>query len=215
MQFYHDSTTDKSFRFLSELRKKYHFILIGGWAVFLYTNSLKSKDIDIVLDYGELGQLREEFTVVKNDRLKKYEIKTGEFDVDIYLAHYSDLGLPAEKIQKAAAAKGGFLAPPPEMLLLLKLYAWRGRRGTIKGRKDELDILSLAFLPEFDWRRYQLLVEEFNLAICHEDLVSLLRAAKRVPELKLNDLRTSRLKKKIFAELAAEDAAAFPKTEND
>ncbi|MEK9180214.1 MAG: hypothetical protein AAB897_02270 [Patescibacteria group bacterium] len=205
MQFYHDSTTDKSFRFLSELKKRYRFVLIGGWAVFLYTHSLKSKDIDIVLDYDELGRLREEFIANKNDRLKKYEIKTGEFDVDIYVAHYSDLGLPAEKIREAAVARDGFLAPPLEMLLLLKLYAWRDRRGTVKGRKDELDILSLAFLPEFDWRRYKAMVKEFTFVAYGENLTTLLTAVKSVPELKLNDMRTSRLKKRIIAELSREN----------
>lgn len=49
MQFYNDIITQKSFAYLQILKKKYDFILIGGWAVFLYSRSLKSKDIDIII----------------------------------------------------------------------------------------------------------------------------------------------------------------------
>src|SRR3989344_1388761 len=137
-QFYHDIITEKSFKFLQTLRGDFRFVLIGGWAVFLYTRSLKSKDIDIVVEYEELGQLRERFDLAKNDRLKKYEIKPGEFDVDVYVAHYSDLGIPAEAIMARAEELEGFIVPPRELLLLLKLHAWLARRGSAKGRKDEL-----------------------------------------------------------------------------
>ena len=50
MQYYHDIITEKSFEFLQELKKKFNFVLIGGWAVFLYARTLKSKDIDIIVD---------------------------------------------------------------------------------------------------------------------------------------------------------------------
>ena len=200
-QFYHDSVTDKSFQFLAELNKNCKFVLIGGWAVFLYTQALKSKDIDIILDYGELGKLRKKFTVSKNERLKKYEIKTGEFDIDIYLPHYSDLGLPADYIIKLSKTRGGFLVPSIETLFILKLYAWQSRRGSIKGRKDELDILTMAFLIEFSWPDYLRLINEFNLKIEHKNFVSFLEKTKKVPELNLNEQQISRLKKKIIQEI--------------
>lgn len=197
-QFYHDSVTDKSFRFLVDLNKNYKFVLIGGWAVFLYTQSLKSKDIDIVLDYSELGKLRESFTVNKNDRLKEYEIKIGEFDIDIYIPHYSDIGLPAEYIMKLSKTRSGFTVPLPEVLFILKLYAWQERRGSPKGRKDELDILSIISLPEFNFREYLKMVDEFKLKSEHENFVSFLRDITRVPELKLNEQQTAQLKKRIM-----------------
>ena len=50
-EFYHELITEKSFKILQDLRKKIKFILIGGWAVFLYARTLKSKDIDIIIDY--------------------------------------------------------------------------------------------------------------------------------------------------------------------
>ena len=72
-EFYHELITEKSFKTLQELRKKFKFILIGGWAVFLYTKSLKSKDIDMVIDYDELGRIKKAYALSKNDRLKKYD----------------------------------------------------------------------------------------------------------------------------------------------
>jgi len=200
-EFYHNSVTDKSFQFLAELNKNYKFVLIGGWAVFLYAQALKSKDIDIILDYDELGKLRKNFAVNKNERLKKYEIETGEFDIDIYVPHYSDLGLPAEEIMKSAKTRNGFFVPSLEMLLLLKLYAWQERRGSIKGRKDELDILTLISSEEFVWPDYLRLVNKFNLGLEHKSFVYFLEKVKRVPELKLNEQQASRLKRKIMQEI--------------
>lgn len=196
-EFYHDSVTDKSFRFLAELNKEYRFVLIGGWAVFLYTHALKSKDIDIVLDYDELGKIRENYATSKNDRLKKYEIKTGEFDVDVYVSHYSDLGVPAEYIMRSSEIREGFRVPPLEVLLVLKLYAWQRRRGSIKGHKDELDILALASLPGFSWDDYARLVGNFHLQEEHGSLLSFLKETVSVPELHLNEQQISRLKKTI------------------
>ena len=127
MEYYHNIITEKSFQLFQQLRRDYHFILIGGWAVFLYTHSLKSKDIDIVIDYDELEKLKKKFTVVKNDRLKKYEIKIDGIDIDIYLPFYSELGIPAEEIQKYAGTREGFTVPQIEILLILKQVACAGR----------------------------------------------------------------------------------------
>jgi hypothetical protein len=162
MEFYHEIITQKSYIYLQELRKKYDFILIGGWAVFLHTRALKSKDIDIIVDYSVLAKMKETQDVFKNERLKKYEIKTGEFDIDIYLDNYSDLGLDIAKIRDNLVLKEGFAVPNREILLLLKLNAWQNRHGSAKGQKDELDILSLAISPQFNWENYKRLVGEFN-----------------------------------------------------
>jgi hypothetical protein len=37
-EFYHDLITEKSLKVLQDLKKKFDFILIGGWAIYLYTN---------------------------------------------------------------------------------------------------------------------------------------------------------------------------------
>ena len=59
MEFYNDLITRESFTYLQSMRKKYDFILIGGWAVYLYSKSLKSKDIDIIIDYDVLAKIKE------------------------------------------------------------------------------------------------------------------------------------------------------------
>ena len=201
MRFYHDLTTDQSFKFLQRLKKDYDFILIGGWAVYLYSHSLKSKDIDVIVDYDELAKMKENYDVFKNDRLKKYEIKTGEFDVDIYLPHYSDLGVDIEKIKINAIVCEGFRVPELETLLLLKFYAYESRRGSIKGQKDELDIFSLAFLPEFDWAKYKNLINESGFSEYHNQFLDLLKRTTRVEELEINDQKMARIRKSILKKI--------------
>ena len=197
MQFYHSLIAEKSYEFLQNLKRDYKFILIGGWAVYLYTWALKSKDIDIIIDYPELAKMREKNEIFKNDRLKKYEIKTGEFDIDIYLPHYSELGIDAGDIQKKSIAREGFVVPELEMLFLLKLFAWRNRKGSAKGRKDELDIFSLVFLPEFDWKKYLVQVKKFGMGELHKDLAALIKNTFRIEELGINEQKMAKLKKII------------------
>ncbi|PIY70044.1 hypothetical protein COY89_03190, partial [Candidatus Roizmanbacteria bacterium CG_4_10_14_0_8_um_filter_36_36] len=72
--FYQSIVTEKSWKMLQMLKKNIDFILIGGWAVYLYAKTLKSKDIDIIVDYQELDKIKKNFQLIKNDRLRKYEI---------------------------------------------------------------------------------------------------------------------------------------------
>ena len=97
-QFYQNIITQKSWELLLSIKKQFKFILIGGWAVFLYTKNLKSKDIDVIIDFKSLQKLKNNYEIHKNERLKKYEIKQEGIDIDIYLPYYSWLGLPVEKI---------------------------------------------------------------------------------------------------------------------
>lgn len=201
MQYYHDIITEKSFKFLQEFKQRFQFILIGGWAVFLYTHALKSKDIDVIIDYPELGKLKNEFEVFKNARLKKYEIKTGEFDVDIYLPRYSDLGIDTEEIKKSATVKGGFIVPQLEILFLLKIYAWKARRGSVKGQKDEADLFSLVSLPEFNWQKYKKFAADFKFEEECDLFVNLLKKTSKADVLGLNEQQFSKLKKNILSKI--------------
>lgn len=203
MEFYHSLVTEKSFRYLQDLRRRYDFVLIGGWAVFLYSQALKSKDIDIVIDYVELARLKEDHEVFKNDRLKKYEIKMGEFDVDIYLPHYSNLGINTEEIMKATVVRNGFKVPALEMLFLLKTYAWQGRLGSAKGQKDELDLISLAILPEFDWFVYLDLTARYGFKEQQASFVALLKSIAEVRELGLNVQQMAQKRRAILGLLEA------------
>ena len=120
MNFYHNLVTEKSWRLLQSLRKEYDFILIGGWAVFLHTSALKSKDIDLVLEFSELERLKEEFDVSKNERLKKYEVRREEMEIDIYIPFYSSPGLPAEDLKEFVVRLEGFKTVEKEVLARLK-----------------------------------------------------------------------------------------------
>lgn len=202
MQYYHDIITEKSFRYLQGIKRKHKFILIGGWAVFLYSKSLKSKDIDIIVDYGELAELKEKNEVFKNDRLKKYEISAENFDVDIYVPHYSELGINVVEIQKHTTNKEGFRVPDLEIMLLLKLFAWTNRRGSSKGQKDELDIFSLAMLAEFNWKKYFDFVENFNFYEYHKEFIRLLKNTKDMKELGINEQKMSKIRREILEVLA-------------
>jgi len=101
----------------------------------LYARTLKSKDIDIIVDYNQLAKLKRILDVSKNERLKKYEAKIEEVDIDIYLPHYSNIGFPSEEIKNYFQSVEGFKVPLPEVLLILKTYVWSQRKNTSKGKK--------------------------------------------------------------------------------
>ena len=202
LQFYNDLTTQKSFAYLQKLNKKYKFILIGGWAVYLYSKSLKSKDIDIIIDYEVLAEIKEKNAVFKNERLRKYEIDAGNFDVDIYVPHYSELGIEIKAIKNNAVNQEGFSVPALEILLLMKLFAWHNRRGSSKGQKDELDIFSLALLPEFDWKKYLEFVKKFSFSEYSKEFINLLKNTHSIKELGINEQKMSKMRKIILEKIS-------------
>jgi len=200
MEYYQDLITEKSFKILQDLKRKYSFILIGGWAVFLYNQALKSKDIDIIIEYDELEKMKKDFDLNKNERLKKYEIKTDEIDIDLYLPFYSDLGLPAEEIKNYLNNIEGFSVPKPEILLILKQTAYLGRLASPKGNKDKIDIIGLLNL-DLDFKLYKEVLKKYNLDNYLDVLKNMLEDTDQVLELDLNKFKCSKLKKKILKQL--------------
>ncbi len=197
-EFYHDLITEKSFEVLQGLRRKFDFILIGGWAVFLYTKALKSKDIDIILDYDGLAKVEDGFGVSKNERLKKYETKIDEISIDIYLPHFSKLGFPAEDIKNYCRSLEGFIVPLPEILLILKMHVLMERSGTIKGRKDLLDIFSLLEKVKIDGKVYRGLIEEYGLEKLGAELQKVVMSQVRLTEIGLTNHKMAKLKKEVL-----------------
>lgn len=181
--YYRDQVTQKSWELLQKLAKQYDFVLIGGWAVWLYTHALKSKDIDMVVSHDVLGTLARDFPLTKNDRLKKYEIRHDEVQVDVYCPFYSNPGIPAETILATAHSHKGFRIPPPEDLLTLKCAAYAARAGSSKGRKDLVDIVSLLCLPTLDWNRVP------------HDALGIAMKQTELPELSINRHAYARWKK--------------------
>ncbi len=162
MEFWNENISDKSWEKLVELNKEFDFVLIGGWATFIYARLIKSKDIDLITDYDGLKYLNSKYTVSKNDILNKYEIKEDFFDIDIYIPYYSKLALPAEDIlKKFRVSVEGFSLPTKEALLTLKFSAFVSRKNSVKGRKDKVDIIGL-LVSGFDgkklietWKEYK------------------------------------------------------------
>lgn len=199
--FYNDLITEKSWKTLQNLKGQIDFVLIGGWAVYLYTGSLKSKDIDIIVSYENLSKLKGFFPIMKNDRLKKYEARNEEVQIDIYLPFYSNLGIPVEEIIKEVDKLQTFVLPKPEMLLILKQYTFRERSLSAKGQKDMLDIVSLLSKTIINWKRYKNLLTKFKMENYSTYLCELLNSNTHIPQLGLNQHRYSKLKKKIIGNL--------------
>jgi hypothetical protein len=201
MEYYHNLITEKSFEILQALKKELDFVLIGGWAVYFYTGALKSKDIDLVVDFNELQKLKIKYQVLKNNRLKKYEIKIQGIDIDIYVPHFSDPGLPAENIMEYTINKEGFIVPLPEVLLILKQNAYAQRKFSIKGEKDKIDIISLLTLDDFNFIKYREILNKFKKENLINDLKKLVLETSELKELNLNQYKFYKLKRKIVANL--------------
>lgn len=198
MNFYHSLITEKSWRLLLDLRKRYRFILIGGWAVFLWTHALKSKDIDLVVDYEELEKFKGDFEVSKNGRLKKYEARREEMEIDIYVPFYSNPGIPAEELKKFTVTISGFTVVEKEILAILKQKALMERGETVKGRKDLVDLVSLFRLENLNWERYRSLVKQYGVEEYASFTQKILRTTFKIEEIGLNVHQFARFKRKIL-----------------
>lgn len=148
MAYYHNIITEKSWKELQSLQECVVFVLIGGWAAYLYTKTLKSKDIDIIVNYDQLPSLQKSYDFYKNSRLKKYEAVKGDVQIDVYLPHYSQLGIPAEDLMTQTRTVEGFTVLSLPYLLALKIHTLSQRGRSNKGRKDFIDILSNLHLPQ-------------------------------------------------------------------
>jgi len=196
--FYQQFITDKSFLILKQLKKDFDFVLIGGWAVYFYTKSLKSKDIDIIVDFSQLQKIKQNFSIEKNERLRKYQVKLEEIDIDIYLPFYSSLGLPVEEVVKQTVILSGFTLPKKEALLITKLNAYQNRKGSIKGQKDLIDILSLVLLEDFDFRYLLNLIKRYQLKNYWLTFKKIIKETMEVPELNLNRHIWGRKKRRLL-----------------
>lgn len=200
MEFWNSQLTEKSWQILQDFRKKYDFILIGGWATYLWTKQQKSKDIDIVVDINELQKLKAE-SLLKNDRLKKYEIKTGDIDIDIYVSHYSKLTIPPADIKKYVKKIEGFRVVSPEILIILKQGAYEDRKNSIKGEKDLIDIMSLMFFSDTDLSYYKSVLHKYSLKDYLDSLIYLLRNFKDYDPLNLTPREFKLKKTKLLKDL--------------
>lgn len=201
MAYYLDIITKKSWEELKVLNKKIKFVLIGGWATYLYTRQLKSKDIDIIIDYGELGKLKEAYEVVKNDRLKKYEARKGEIQIDTYLPHYSELGIPVDVLINNSISLEGFKVLKKELLICLKIYIFNIRARTPKGEKDFLDILSLFKTQAGNAKEILTIKKDYDLEKQFVNFLNFLDERVEAKEVELDKHQYKRLKTEIKGSL--------------
>lgn len=173
MDYWHDLLTEKSWKLLQELKRKFPFVLIGGWAVYLWAHTHKSKDINIIVNFDTLEQLKKAYDLRKHEHLRKYEIRQEEIDVDIYVPHYSQLALPLETVETAQIE--GFTVAKPEYLLILKQAAELDRAASEKGEKDRIDILSLLFNCSIDLEHYRALLQRHKLVHFRQRLQEIVR----------------------------------------
>jgi len=176
MEYWNDFITEQSWKILQELKGKFNFILIGGWANYLWTKKFKSKDIDIVIDFNTLSELKKLYNLRKNDNLKKYEIKTDEIDIDIYVAHYSNLTIPLEQLRTTKIE--AFTVVKLEDLLILKQGAFTNRKHSEKGEKDKLDILSILFYTDINFKEYNKILKKLKKESFYNELIKLIKDFK-------------------------------------
>lgn len=155
--FYHESQTqpaEEALRTLHEIVPD--AVILGDWAVFLYSQGQKSTDVDIAVDYAQLGRLKSEFgtALTKTTHLSKYVLELNKVGVDVLVMRLSDSGVPIEDCLEPIHSLAGFRVVSPEGLLALKLCAWMDRKATPKGEKDEADVIALLMSMDMDWTRY-------------------------------------------------------------
>ncbi len=173
MEYWHNLIVEKSWNVLQQLKGKFDFVLIGGWASYLWTRTNKSKDIDIVVSMKTLDFIKQHYPLQKNDRLCKYEIKSNEIDVDIYVPFYSRLALPLEAISFEMIE--GFKVVRVEELLILKQGAEHDRTFSEKGEKDRIDIMSLVLFCDVDFKKYKDLLNSVKKDDFIDRLITIIR----------------------------------------
>jgi len=197
MEFWNNTLTEKSWKILQQLKKEnFDFVLIGGWAAYLWTKLHKSKDIDIVIkNFEDLSILKKDYNLIKNDNLKKYEIKIEEIDIDIYVPFFSKLAIAPDEIRKQSTKIQNFNVVKSEVLLILKQGAEQDREKSVKGEKDRTDIMTLLFYTEIDFNEYFRLLKEYKLDHFYERLKNIVLNYKEIKYLNMNP-REFKLKKK-------------------
>lgn len=135
----------------------------------------------------------------KNERPKKYEIKLDKSDIDIHLPNYSKLAIPPPGLlSRFKESREGTCVPKPEALMSLKLGALSDRAGSVKGRKDKVDVVGLLFHSDVDLGGLSSILHEYK----HDEWMSLLLDTLRNFDRCL--IRYLNMDEKTFADQKAE-----------
>lgn len=129
-------------------------VFIGGIAVLLHVRSHKlpdrfvelSHDGDFYVSLADFADLRDLEEVTANRRLNKHQIIKNGMEFDVYLENHNALSVKFADAAAASQVIDSVRVASLEHLLLLKLDAYRSRRGSAKGGKDERDLIKICLL---------------------------------------------------------------------
>lgn len=129
-------------------------VFIGGLATYFHAFSLgeefreASHDADLYLSLAGKSELRDRYEVRRstNRNLVKDSVLIEGEDLDLYVEHQHNLGIPYANVFAHSEMSTGVRVAALEHLFLLKLDAARDRWGTGKGQKDVRDVAKIVAL---------------------------------------------------------------------
>jgi hypothetical protein len=162
-QFWNNDKTDRSLLVLRSLSKGIGFVLIGGWAVYMYVNSQKSEDVDIAVEPDRLDFFRRHGISEYEGLPIKYSVVGGTI-VNLFINGYADqaLPVPVSRIMSDYTLIDDIKVVRKELLLLLKLWGYF-RSDDTKLRKDMIDVLTLVFYGGIDLRKFARYISEYKI----------------------------------------------------
>ncbi len=163
-QFWSAERTNRSLEVLRALPEGLDFVLIGGWAVYLYVGNQKSEDVDIAINLDKLDFFRKYGIEGYDGTTIKYSIINGT-RVDLFISGYTDrdLPLPISKIMRDYVVIEGMKVVDRELLLLLKLWGYFGH-DEVKIRKDIIDVVSLVFYGSIGFEKFASYIKEYKVS---------------------------------------------------
>jgi len=133
---------------------------------------------------------------------EKYEAVRDVVQMDIYLPHYSHLGIAVAEIQQHTEDRESFRLIDPNYLFALKVYALAQRGHSVKGRKDFLDIISLHSAGICNLPFIATLLREHKLEKEKTEFVQFLHESTQLPELNISSHRYAKFKREILGGLS-------------
>ena len=150
-----------------------NIVFIGGIGVYFHSlktqNGLlpleSSHDADFSISQVDFADLRDLYEVTKNKRLNKSQIMIHENEYDIYVEKQNHLKIDFDELFYKSQIIKDIRVPCLEHLLVLKLEAYKDRKYSQKGAKDERDLIKILFLlnNEFSYP------EELNKYLTDDD----------------------------------------------
>lgn len=154
-------------------------IYIGGIAVYLHATNLEQSrsyaefthDADFYISLADMADLRDIEEVTPNRRLSKHQLIKRSFEFDIYTERQASLLVPYDEIAAHSVVYEGIRVAAVEHLLVLKLEAFKDRKGSAKGEKDAKDLLRLGLIATDPERSFDVSLIAPYLSEEHMDLL--------------------------------------------